>query len=130
MLHSVAGQRPEVGRRNRLDMPNGPTLDEPAQESARRSFVFGALKTAVSLGLLWILLSRVDLARLWQTIRTASPVDLAAASRALAALSSLASAHPEIAEVEINPLLVTPTGVLGLDARVILANGVTEGGSA
>jgi acyl-CoA synthetase (NDP forming) len=48
------------------------------------------------------------------------PVDLAAAARTLAALSRLAAGRPEIAEVEVNPLLVTPEGALGLDARVVL----------
>lgn len=52
--------------------------------------------------------------------RGRSPVDLAAAARAAAALSRLAAARPEIEEIEINPLLVTPEGALGLDARVVL----------
>ena len=47
------------------------------------------------------------------------PLDLAAAARALAALSRVAAAHPEIAELEINPLLVTRTEALALDARFI-----------
>ena len=49
------------------------------------------------------------------------PLDVAAAARALADLSSIAAAHPEIAEIEINPLLVTTEGALGLDARLVLA---------
>ncbi len=49
------------------------------------------------------------------------PVDLRAAAEAAAALSRVAAAHPEIAEIEINPLLATPTGVIGLDARIVLA---------
>ena len=49
------------------------------------------------------------------------PVDVRAAAEAAAALSRVASAHPEIAEIEINPLLVTPAGALGLDARIVLA---------
>ena len=47
-------------------------------------------------------------------------VDVGAASRAAAALSRVAAEHPEIAEVEINPLLVLPDGALGLDARIVL----------
>jgi acyl-CoA synthetase (NDP forming) len=48
-------------------------------------------------------------------------LDVEAATRAVAALSSFAAAHPEIAEVEVNPLLVRIEGVVGLDARVVLA---------
>jgi succinyl-CoA synthetase beta subunit len=36
-------------------------------------------------------------------------------------LSAFAAAHPEIAEVEVNPLLVKTEGAVGLDARVVLA---------
>ena len=52
--------------------------------------------------------------------RGRAPVDVAAVARAAAALSRLAADHPEIAEVEVNPLLATPDGVIGLDARVEL----------
>ena len=38
------------------------------------------------------------------------PVDLAAVARAVAALSAVAAAHPEIAELEVNPLLAARTG--------------------
>jgi succinyl-CoA synthetase beta subunit len=36
----------------------------------------------------------------------------------LSALSRLAAEHPEVGEIEINPLLVLERGVLGLDARL------------
>ena len=48
------------------------------------------------------------------------PLDGAAAARALADLSRFAAEHPEVAEVEVNPLLVLPDGVTALDARVVL----------
>ncbi len=48
-------------------------------------------------------------------------LDVRAAAGAAAALSRFAAAHPEVAEVEVNPLLVLPEGALGLDARLILA---------
>ena len=44
---------------------------------------------------------------------------IGAAAHALAALSEVAAAHPEIAELEVNPLLVLPNGAVGLDARII-----------
>jgi acyl-CoA synthetase (NDP forming) len=47
------------------------------------------------------------------------PLDLSAAAGALAALSRVAAVHPELAELEINPLLVTRAGAVALDARFI-----------
>jgi acyl-CoA synthetase (NDP forming) len=53
-------------------------------------------------------------------MRGRAALDIGAAVRAAAALSSFAAAHPEVAEVEVNPLLVLPRGALALDARIIL----------
>jgi acyl-CoA synthetase (NDP forming) len=50
-------------------------------------------------------------------------LDVAAAADAVAALSTFAAEHPEIAEVEVNPLLVRSEGAVGLDARIVLATG-------
>ena len=49
------------------------------------------------------------------------PLDVHAAADALATLSAVAAAHPEIRELEINPLLVLGDGVLALDARAVVA---------
>jgi acyl-CoA synthetase (NDP forming) len=53
-------------------------------------------------------------------VRGRASLDVAAAARALAALSHFAAAHPEIAEVEVNPLLVLRDSAAGLDARIVL----------
>jgi acetate---CoA ligase (ADP-forming) len=46
-------------------------------------------------------------------------VDLGAAASAVAALSRVAAAHPQIAEIEVNPLLALPEGAVALDARMV-----------
>jgi acyl-CoA synthetase (NDP forming) len=51
------------------------------------------------------------------------PLDVTAAAEALAALSRVAAAHPELAELEVNPLLALPDGVVALDARAVPAPG-------
>jgi acyl-CoA synthetase (NDP forming) len=45
-----------------------------------------------------------------------------AAAVAAAALSRVAAEHPELAELEVNPLLVTREGAVGLDARLVYAD--------
>jgi hypothetical protein len=67
------------------------------------------------------LLGRLRGAAVLHGARGRQPVDVRAAAEAAAALSRVASAHPEIAEIEINPLLVRPSGAVGLDARIVLA---------
>ncbi len=53
--------------------------------------------------------------------RGRAPVDVTSVAQAAAALSRLAAAHPQIAEIEVNPLLATPDGAIGLDARIVPA---------
>ncbi len=79
-------------------------------------------------------LDRAEAVRLLESLRGAAllkgargraAVDVGAAANAAVALSQLAAARPDIAEIEVNPLLVTPEGALALDARIIPAH---EGG--
>ena len=60
-------------------------------------------------------------APLLQGARGRPAMDVDAAAGALAALSRAAAEHPEIAAIEVNPLLALPDGALGLDARIELA---------
>jgi acyl-CoA synthetase (NDP forming) len=48
------------------------------------------------------------------------PLDTRGAARALMALSRFAAAHPEVAEVEVNPLIVRAGDAVALDAHVVL----------
>jgi acyl-CoA synthetase (NDP forming) len=68
-----------------------------------------------------VLLRSLACAPLLAGARGRPPLDLAAAASAIAALSRFAASHPEIAEVEVNPLLVRQAGAVGLDARIVLA---------
>lgn len=48
-----------------------------------------------------------------------SGLAVAAAARAAAQLSAFAAAHPELSDLEVNPLLVTHEGAIALDARMV-----------
>jgi len=52
-------------------------------------------------------------------VRGRPPLAVRAAAKACAALSRIAAAHPELDELEVNPLLVTPESAIGLDARAV-----------
>ena len=66
------------------------------------------------------MLEKLRTAALLGAYRGRPAVDTAAAARVVAQLSRFAAAHPEIAELEINPLLVTPSAATALDARIVL----------
>jgi len=59
--------------------------------------------------------------RLLDGWRGAPPVDRRAIARAIVALGRVLLEHPELAEIEINPLRATSGGVLALDALAVLA---------
>jgi acyl-CoA synthetase (NDP forming) len=68
------------------------------------------------------LLLSLRAAPLLQGARGRREADLDAAAAAVAALSRVAAAHPEIAEIEVNPLLALPDGALALDARMVMSS--------
>ncbi len=59
-------------------------------------------------------------ARLLGGARGRARLDLAAAALAVSVLSEVAASHPQVSELEVNPLLVTTSGAYGLDARLAL----------
>ncbi|HKA68317.1 MAG TPA: acetate--CoA ligase family protein [Actinomycetes bacterium] len=66
------------------------------------------------------LLGRLRVAALLGGVSGRPAVDLGAAAAAIARFSVVAASHPEITEMEINPLLATPSGAVALDARAVL----------
>ncbi|WP_009965300.1 bifunctional acetate--CoA ligase family protein/GNAT family N-acetyltransferase [Verrucomicrobium spinosum] len=48
------------------------------------------------------------------------PVDLALLEQILVRFSQLIVSHPRIAEIDVNPLVASPEGMLALDARIVL----------
>ena len=53
--------------------------------------------------------------------RGAEPADLAAIERMLLQLSEFAEAHPEVAELDLNPVFARADGAIAVDARIVLA---------
>jgi acetyltransferase len=59
-------------------------------------------------------------AKLLQGVRGARPADLPALTRLLVAVSDLVAKHPEIDEMDLNPVIVHEKGLAVVDARVAL----------
>ena len=73
------------------------------------------------------LVSRTRLARLLAGYRDHPPVKLDAIYDVLVALSQMLSDLPELAELDINPLLADHDGVIALDARLRVSRGAGAG---
>jgi hypothetical protein len=58
-------------------------------------------------------------AALLDGVRGRPAVDVGALARLVAAVADAACAHPEIGELEVNPVLALPEGVVALDARAV-----------
>lgn len=61
-----------------------------------------------------------------QGVRGRKAVDLDALEQLLVRFSQLVAEQPQIREIDINPLMASPSGLLALDARVILQSDPTE----
>lgn len=96
LLFGLGGSLVEVFRDRALGLP--PLTSTLARRLMERTRVYGALGG----------------------VRGRDPVDLAALEALLVRFSELVVEHPEIAEIEINPLLASAGRLLALDARVIL----------
>lgn len=96
LLFGAGGQLVEVFRDRALALP---PLDGPlARRTMEQTRVFRAL----------------------QGVRGRPPVDLMALEQTLVRFSQLVLQQPWIREIEINPLLASPDGVVALDGRVVL----------
>ena len=61
-------------------------------------------------------------ARLLQGVRGGRPADVAALRRLLVQVSGLVTRHPEIDEMDLNPVIVHEKGLTVVDARVVLSS--------
>ncbi len=138
MLETVRSRRPDA----RIDgfsvqgMVKRPRAHElllgmSVDETFGPLLTFGAGGTAVEvkrdtaqalppldLGLAHDLIRQTRIARLLAGYRDRPAADLDAIALTLVRLSYLVSEHPEIRELDINPLIADETGVIALDARV------------
>ena len=54
-------------------------------------------------------------------VRGQPPVDQEALKSALMQVSSFVEAHPEVQELDLNPVLASPSGAIAVDARIVLS---------
>ncbi|WP_102959422.1 bifunctional acetate--CoA ligase family protein/GNAT family N-acetyltransferase [Mangrovicella endophytica] len=66
------------------------------------------------------MIGRTRIAKLLHGYRDRPAADLDAVATTLVKLSQMLADHPEIAELDINPLLADENGVIALDARVVV----------
>jgi acetyl-CoA synthetase (ADP-forming) len=54
-------------------------------------------------------------------VRGRPPADVAAIESLILGVSEFAEAHPEVAELDLNPVFVYPEGAVAVDARIVVA---------
>ena len=68
-------------------------------------------------------LQRLKGAAVLAGLRGSKPLDVASIARAAATLGALMRSTPALVEIEINPLMVYPSGVIALDALMVTTEG-------
>ena len=68
------------------------------------------------------MLDELRLAPLLRGVRGEAPVNLAALSESICRLARLAVDLEDLAELEVNPLVAGPAGVIAVDARASLVS--------
>ncbi len=96
LLFGSGGQLVEVFRDNALALP--PLNTTLARRMMAKTKIYHAL----------------------QGVRGRAPIDLAALEQLMVRFSQLVVEQPRIKEIDINPLLASPEGLIALDARVVL----------
>ena len=76
----------------------------------------------LDLGLAMDLIKQTRICRLLSGYRDRPPADMQAIALSLVRLSTLVANHPEIRELDINPLLADDTGAVALDARIVVGD--------
>ncbi len=102
VLFGTGGQLVEVFKDRSLGLP--PLNATLARRMMERTRIFEALKG----------------------VRGRAPVDISALEQVLVHFSQLVAEQPWIKELDINPLIASPDGLLALDARVLIHEAKTE----
>ena len=69
------------------------------------------------------MLTDIKAAPILEGVRGAPPVDKAALTRTILGVSKLVEQHPEIRELDLNPVFAYPDGAVAVDARIVVAEG-------
>ncbi len=99
----------------------GGTMVEVLKDVSFRIVPFSELDAAEMIG-------EVRGARILDGVRGAKPADVAALKKLLVQVSELVTQNPEIEELDLNPIFVSPRGVQIADARIVLASARASGG--
>lgn len=124
VCRQVAGPRVELIVGGLRDATFGPTVmlgagGVFAEMLGDVAFRLAPLCTDDCLDMLW----ELRVSRALTGYRDLPPLDVAAVARVVSALGDLLAEHPEVVEVDLNPVLVLPEGCKVVDARIITAAG-------